>query len=277
MQTNEPVVPMMVSFGGKQIKRKVVVPGASNSVEKKPKLLGAKTPAEKSVDNRAPLWNPVKEEYVLIRELGELGWPSPRVAEALGVTAQQFAGAILRYPRIKEEYEFGVANCKGFADRELAWRPMPADIVRVQQYAKRGLGVVEIAAKMGISRQAFQKRLGDTAQLREALESGEGLFRAGLLEDSQELLDNRDPDLKYVASILIFKLKAHCGLSDKPETQPLTLEGKIEHTHRLNLPKPIPVDQMAEFAKIEMHRATEISAQRLKVSEPESVTVEVLE
>jgi hypothetical protein len=233
-------------------------------------------PAPIDSAGRLPVWHPTEEQYQLIRDLAELGWPSPQVAEALQITPQQFAGGIIRHPRVKEEYEAGVAACKGFEEKRLAWRPLPQDIKDVRYYAAKGLKEVEIAAKLKVSRNSLTRRLADTPVLREALELGEGEYRASLIEDSDDLLKNRDPDLKNVSGLLIFKLKAHCGLNDKgPDVQKVQVEGKVEHTHKLNAPTPVPAVGLAEFAKNEMARATKISAQILP-AQPEAVEAEVL-
>ena len=143
---------------------------------------------------------------------------------------------------------------------------MPSDLKRVEIFAANGLREVEIAAKLGVSRSVFLNRMNDTPQLRDSFEIGEGLFCAKLIDDSEEMLKSRDPSLKYTAGLMIFKLRAYCGLNDKTEVKPLMVEGKIEHRHVLKAPKPVPVDQIAEFARIEMERARKINAEYLKAA-----------
>ena len=241
--------------------------------QEKPKKRGRKSKVEKIEEKeppaekeggRNPIWNPAEDDFQIVRELAELGWPSPKIAEALQVTPNQFAGALIRHPRLKVEFETGQNECKALPERRLAWRPMPRDVETVRFWAARGLGEVEIAAKLEVSRDCFQRRLVDTPQLKMALEQGQGEYRAALIEDSQNLLETRDADLKNVAGLLIFKLKVHCGLTDK---QPEKVEGKIEHTHnvnvKLNAPKPVEVQSMSAFAEAEMARAKVLSDAKL--------------
>lgn len=221
-----------------------------------------------------PLWVPAEEEYKLTRELAELGWPGMQIAEALNVSAQQFAGALIRYPRLKEEFEAGSEESKGYLDKRLAWRPKPDDLKQVRYFAYQGLRQAEIAAKLGISRQAFSRRMMDTPQLLEAFEQGEGEFRAKLIEDSQSLLDNVDPALRHASQLTIFKLKAYCDLTDRKEAaQKVVHEGEVQHKHehKLNAPEPVRASELSDFAKVEMKRAKEDSAQKLKAIEAQVV------
>jgi hypothetical protein len=217
----------------------------------------------KKKDNRAPLWHPTEEQYFTIRDLAEIGWSSAKIADALEITPQQFAGAMTRYPRVKQEYETGVQNCKSFPERRLTWQPTRNDLARVEELAAKGYKEFVIADKLGAGRTAFFNRMTDTPQLKEAYEKGESEYCAQLLDDSQKLLDNRDPDLKFVAGLLIFKLKAHCGLVDRPEKQ-VFVGGKIEHTHRLKAPQPVPNEHIAEYARIEMERAKKLGEEQMK-------------
>lgn len=251
-------------------KEAVSTPASINVEEVRPGRR-KKNKREPGDESRAPLWHPTEEQFILIRELAELGWPSVKIVDALNLTSEQFAVAIMNYPRVKAEYEKGVENCKAFPDAQLTWRPMPADVTRVRELAAKGLRPVEIAARMGIGRNSLIFRMNDTPKLRQAFELGEGEFRANLMEDSQKLLDQRNPDLKHVSGLMIFKLKAHCELNDKPEREPLLIEGKIEHKHTLNVPKPVAINDISQFAQIEMERATKLSAEKLKVIEAEIV------
>lgn len=260
-------------------------PKTKAQLDEKPKIilgedLEPKTKAQQfeRKRERGNKWHPLEEEYVLIRELAELGWPSLKIAEVLEISHPAFAGAMIRYPRIKEEFERGAENCKAYPERSLSWRPMPVDLEATRKYAAAGLREIEIAAKLHVTRAVFSRRLGDTPQLREAFEQGEGEYRAQLLEDSEKMLKDRDPDLKYVSGLMIFKLKAQCGLTDRPDIKPLMLEGKIEHKHTLNAPKPIAIQDISEFAKAEMARATQISAEKLKEAGiPAAIDAEVVE
>jgi len=194
--------------------------------------------------NCAELWQPTEEEYLIIRQLAELGWPSSKIAEALEISPQQFAGGLVREPRVKTEYELGVENCKVLPDRRLTWRPMPSDLKRVEMLAANGLREVEIAARLGVSRKAFLKRMDDTPQLRDSFETGEGLFCAKLIDDSEEMLKSRDPSLKYTAGIMIFKLRAYCGLNDKTEAKQLMAEGKIQRRHVIGIGRDLAVPSL---------------------------------
>jgi hypothetical protein len=121
--------------------------------------------------NRALVpWEPTEDEYVMIRQLAELGWPSVKVAEALSLTPNQFAGGILRHPRIKTEYDEGVVTCKALTERGLSWRPTPSDVDRIRELASEGLRPAEIASEMGIGRTGLLRRISDCVQVREAFE-----------------------------------------------------------------------------------------------------------
>lgn len=228
---------------------------------------------EKEFLKRAPQWHPTEDQYRQIYSLAELGWPSPLIAEALEVSSQAFAGAIIRYPRVKQEYDNGVAACKTYLERKLAWRPTPEDIRKTRSYAATGLGEVEIAAKLEVSRGTFANRVLDTPQLKEALELGDGEYRAGLIETSETLLKFRDPDLKHVSSMMIFKLKAKCGLTETASHSKVTVEGNVNHSVQLKVPKTVPVDNMAAYAAAEMARAHE--ATKKCIPGAETVDVEV--
>lgn len=244
--------------------------------EQKPKK--TKKTAKENPTNRAPLWEPTEEQYQIIRDLAELGWPSPKICEALGITPQQFAGAITRYPRLKREYEQGILACSNYAERRLSWRPTRTDLERVRMLAETGLREVEIAAKLEVSRDSFMRRMTDTPQLREAYEQGEGEFRAKLMEQSQQLLKDGDSSLKFTSSLLIHKLKTQCDLTDKKEKAiTVSHQGTVEHTHKLNVPKPVKAVDLAKFAEEEMQRAKQISAEKIKPITEEIIEAEVVD
>lgn len=225
-------------------------------------------------ENRAEVWHPTEEDFKLARELGELGWSAEKLCTALTyttstgevrkITSQQFAGAIIRYPRLKTEYESGVEECKGFKARKLSWQPMPADITTVRDYAKDGLRVPEIAAKMKISRTALTQRMADTPQLQEAFDEGSGLYRAELLLKTKRMVDFNDEDLKHVSPMLKFLLQSQCEMTDKVE-KPVVITGAIEHNHKVQLkaPEPVKLQNLAAMADKEMARAKEISKVKL--------------
>ena len=235
-------------------------------------------PRERKQQN-AP-WNPIESDYKMIRELAGLGWPTTRLSEALNISVDQFAGAIVRFPRVKAEYDLGVADGKAYVDQRTGWLPKPGDLALIRKCASRGLGPIEISSKLKVPRVTFLKRMDELIQIRDALEQGEGEFRSKLMEDSQDMLENADPDLKFTGSLLIFKLKAHCGLSDRADNQPILLEGKIEHKHSLSVPKPVAMEDIAEFARIEMERANKLSSEKMKSLAPpelDYIDVEVKE
>lgn len=226
---------------------------------------------------REPRWDPTDEQYLLVKELAELGWPSVKVAEALNVSPQMFAGALIRHPRLKDEYDQGVAECKAFPERKLAWRPSSDDVRDVYRYAAKGLGQIEIAARINVSRWAMTARMQDTPQLKEAFEQGEGEYRANLMEQADELLRAKDSSLKYLSGMLIFKLKAHCDLNDKEPKQIVEVSGDVIHKHQLAVPAPVPINQIVDFAKAEMERATNITGEKLKLVAVETVDAEVVD
>ena len=234
--------------------------------------------------HRRPLWNPTEENLDLIFQLGELGWQSTDIWKALDITQQQFAGALIRCPEVKAAYEEGVASgaemraltAEGFSS--LSWRPMPADLEAIRFFAGKGLGVAEIASKLHTSRAAIAQRLKDTPQVQEAYEQGNGEYRARLMETFQEMLETRSEDFKHMTGALLFSLRAWCGLTDKP-AEKIEVEGTVNHNHqhRLNMPAPVAIPEIKNFADAEMARAKEISAERLRLSlvEPEAIDVKV--
>lgn len=271
---------------GKRPLRLVTASGAIPASEEQPKKKRGRPPKVKpeptpeELAKRMPQWEPEEKDFRTIRELAELAWPASKIYEVLGISAQAWAGAIIRIPRVKEEYEAGVAACKGFNERKLSWRPRPSDIEEVRRLASEsGLREPEIAAKLGVSRQAFAARMADTPQLAEAYEIGEGMFRASLMETSQNLLDARSEDLKYVTGMMSLKLKAYCGVTDKPAQgteSKVTVQGEVKHTVTLSAPKPVPVTSLADFAAQEMARAKEESALKLKEAQ-DAVDAEVVQ
>ena len=235
---------------------------------------GSPKPPRALKESVEPIWIPSEQELRTIHDLAELGWPVTKVAEALDITSQKLVKAMAGNPSIKEAYEKGVESNKSFPERRLAWMPSPANVEAVRRLAAKGFNEAAIAAKLGVSRGSFTRRMADTPQLKEAYEEGNGEHQAELLETAQDLLKRQDPGLKFVSSLLIFKLKSYCGLTDKQEKEPLRLEGKIEHRHTLNAPAPVPVNQIADYAKQEMARAAQISAEKLKVVVKESEAIE---
>lgn len=196
------------------------------------------------------------------RHLLELGWPAERACTELNLSADELAAA-LTDPVLKADMEKALGAPKDYAMARLDWHPREADLALVQSYAKDGLGPVEIASKMNVTRAAFLARMEDNLRLRDAFEMGEGKYRAELIKESQDLIDEGGSRAKNVASLVIFKLKAHCGFTDQPK-QLKPVEVKVEHTHRLKAPEPVKIEDMAEFARKEMELARKLSEEKLK-------------
>jgi predicted DNA-binding protein YlxM (UPF0122 family) len=220
-------------------------------------------------------WNPTDQDFVLVKQLGELGWSADKLYTAFEyeladgskkkITSQQFAGALVRVPNFKTEYEKGVEDCKGFNDRRMSWQPLPEHIERVKDYAAEGLRVPEIAAKLKVSREALAKRMADTPRLKAAYEEGDGLFRAEAIRKMKRMVDFNDEDLKFVAPMLKFQLQAYCELTDKAPEKPVEITGAVQHNHTVRLATPTPVapKNIGDFAAKEMARAKEISSAKL--------------
>src|SRR5581483_2332449 len=59
-----------------------------------PKAKVAEPPPEPEPPPEAR-WDPTEEQYRMVKQLAELAWPSPKIAEALKVSPKQFAGALV--------------------------------------------------------------------------------------------------------------------------------------------------------------------------------------
>lgn len=221
------------------------------------------------------LWEPSEEDYVKIRQLAELGWPSPKISEALDLTPQQFAGGLVRYPRMKAEYDQGVNDCKAFLERRLAWMPSVEDLEQVRNHAKRGLNHDAIAAKLKVSRRAFAMRIADTPQLLDAWEEGNGEYQAIRIEEFNQLVDLQDESLKFVGASYTNILKTQCGWTDKGAQKAEPIQVDVKHTHSFKAPKPVATVDVVEFARIEMEKATRESAEKLKASMAQFEIIEV--
>ncbi len=255
---------------------------AANSVQTKPS----------SVQIEYKRWEPTEEDFVLVRQLGELGWAAEKLYTAFSaqledgsikpLVQQQFAAALVRHPQLKAEYEAGVEDFKGFKDRQLAWQPLPHHVELVLEYAKEGLRIPEIAAKLKVSRESLANRMADTPRLRAAYEEGDGHFRAKAIRKMKQMVDGKDEDLKFVAPMLKFQLQAYCELTDKAPEKPVVVTGAIQHNHTVKLATPVPVapKNIGSFAAKEMVRAKEISKAKMlemKPAEVEAVDGEVVE
>jgi hypothetical protein len=172
--------------------------------------------------------------------------------------------AASRRPEIKAAYDAGLEDCKRYIEKLAAWQPTVSDIQQVESLAAQGYGPVELAGALKVSRATFMRRLEDTPQLRQALEVGQGRYRTELIELSEQMLRDHDPDLRFIGPLLTFKLKAYCQLG---ESKPVLVEAKIEHTHRLKAPPPVAIEHIAEFAKSEMLRAKKLAIESGIVSE----------
>lgn len=223
------------------------------------------TEAKKAPPQRVEKWSPTEEQYRSIYELAELGWPISKMHEAFAISSQAFAGAIIRLPRIKAEIDAGVAECKALPERQLSWRPFPEDIDRIRQYAAEGLGPVEIAAKLNVRRQTFMLRMNDTPQVAAAFEEGNGEYREEVLDQANKLRRDCDEDLKHMNPMLTFLMKTICGMAEPKNTvEPTTTNVNItNNTVQFQVPKAVTTDNVAEYARIEMERAAEISKQKL--------------
>lgn len=191
----------------------------------------------------------------MIRRLAALNWPLAKIAEPLGISSEQFVDAVARCPRIKTEFDAGLEDLAAYIQKAASWQPTVSDIEQVEALAAKGYGPVEVAAALKVSRSTFARRLEDSAPLRQAMELGEGRYRTELIELSEEMLKNRDPDLRFVGQLLIFKLKAYCQLG---ESKPVLIQGKVEHSLKLNAPPVVPIENIHQYAVLEMERAAKL-------------------
>lgn len=218
-------------------------------------------------------WKPTDEDIHLVYKLTELGWTPANICVKFKIRQEQFALALEDNSGLKAFIENAEQIRKDLGITRMEWRPDPRDLDLIAEYAATGLTPSAIAAKLRVPRAAFKARLEDTPQLTDAYEQGQGLYQCQLIEQADTLLSGESQTLKYVASMLIFKLKAHCGFSDRPDlmpappTQKLEVSGKVDHKHSLNAPDKVPAKDFAEFAQAEMNRANTINAEKLKVIE----------
>lgn len=228
---------------------------------------------EEKVAKRAPLWQPTPQNIEEVRALAELGWPNATMAGVFGIHPNAFAGAMVRIPELKAAYEQGVQDRETYKDRCSSWRPTPAQMALIEGYAEEGLLPKEICAKLGITRNAFNARMEDTPQLKDAYERGNGKFCAELNDENREVIFNPDFDRDRSRTSMLSHLnKAYRGLSERPELmEPKKVEVDQKVQVVFHAPEGVPTEQLAAFAAIEMKKAEE--ANKLLVAKRDEAAV----
>lgn len=120
----------------------------------------------------------------------------------------------------------------------------PKDYKKVMMWAAQGLGVVQIARKLGMSDKCFRDRLGDTEELRDAYNLGKSEEESRLVATLSLQASNPDHPKSTVAAI--FLLKSRHQYSDQPAPAPAL--SVTNNVLQLKFPKPVAATDLPKLA-----------------------------